>query len=201
MDNLDIGGKVQSRRKEQNITLKELSERTGLSTGFLSQFERGMTTIAIDSLQNIAKVLDMDMDSFFYMPQKSINDEEPIIRSYNRQVGSVNTKFVQFYLAKDVENAKFLPRLYELWPSSKSKHLKTYVHEGVEFVYVLEGVFTLHYKNKVYDMYPEYTAYLDSRKPHNWENNTNKKVRILVIHYPNPFIPNDANTGIEEGGK
>ena len=65
MDNLDIGGKVQSRRKEQNITLKELSERTGLSTGFLSQFERGMTTIAIDSLQNIAKVLDMDMDSFF----------------------------------------------------------------------------------------------------------------------------------------
>ena len=103
MDNLAIGGKVQRRRKEQNITLKELSERTGLSTGFLSQFERGMTTIAIDSLQNIAKVLDMDMDSFFYMPQKSINDEEPIIRSYNRQVGSVNTKFVQVYLAKDVE--------------------------------------------------------------------------------------------------
>ena len=65
MDNLDIGSRVQSRRKEQKITLKELSERTGLSTGFLSQFERGMTTIAIDSLQNIAKVLDMDMDSFF----------------------------------------------------------------------------------------------------------------------------------------
>ena len=70
MDNLDIGGKVQSRRKEQNITLKELSERTGLSTGFLSQFERGMTTIAIDSLQNIAKVLDMDMDSFFLYASK-----------------------------------------------------------------------------------------------------------------------------------
>ena len=70
MDSLDIGGKVQSRRKEQNITLKELSERTGLSTGFLSQFERGMTTIAIDSLQNIAKVLDMDMDSFFLYASK-----------------------------------------------------------------------------------------------------------------------------------
>ena len=72
MDNLDIGGKVQSRRKEQNITLKELSERTGLSTGFLSQFERGMTTIAIDSLQNIAKVLDMDMDSFFIYRKNQI---------------------------------------------------------------------------------------------------------------------------------
>ena len=65
MDNLDIGGKVQSRRKEQNITLKELSERTGLSTGFLSQFERGMTTIAIDSLQNIAKVLIWTWTVFF----------------------------------------------------------------------------------------------------------------------------------------
>ncbi|MDO4711938.1 MAG: helix-turn-helix transcriptional regulator, partial [Peptostreptococcaceae bacterium] len=53
MNNSDIGSRVQNRRKEQKITLKELSERTGLSTGFLSQFERGMTSIAIDSLQKI----------------------------------------------------------------------------------------------------------------------------------------------------
>ena len=201
MNNLDIGSRVQNRRKEQKITLKELSERTGLSTGFLSQFERGMTSIAIDSLQNIAKILGMDMDSFFNIPKKSSYDAEPIIRSYDRKVGSVNKKYVQFYLSKDLDNAKFLPRLYELWPSSENDHLKTYVHEGVEFIYVLEGILTLNYKNKVYEMYPEDTAYLDSKTPHNWENNTNKKVRILVIHYPNPFIQNDANTRTDEHEK
>lgn len=201
MNNSDIGSRVQNRRKEQKITLKELSERTGLSTGFLSQFERGMTSIAIDSLQKITKILDMDMNSFFNVPKKSSRDEEPVIRSYDRQIGSVNTKYVQFYLARNLEEARFLPRIYELWPSSDNDHVKTYVHEGVEFIYVLEGILTLHYKNKVYEMYPEDSAYLDSKVPHNWENNTNKKVRILVINYPNPFIQHNANTRIDEHGK
>ncbi|MDO4710866.1 MAG: cupin domain-containing protein, partial [Peptostreptococcaceae bacterium] len=165
------------------------------------QFERGMTSIAIDSLQKITKILDMDMNSFFNVPKKSSRDEEPVIRSYDRQIGSVNTKYVQFYLARNLEEARFLPRIYELWPSSDNDHVKTYVHEGVEFIYVLEGILTLHYKNKVYEMYPEDSAYLDSKVPHNWENSTNKKVRILVINYPNPFIQHNANTRIDEHGK
>lgn len=187
MTNIDIGSRVQERRKEQKITLKELSEKTGLSTGFLSQFERGMTSIAIDSLQNIAKILDMDMDCFFCIPKTAGHSEDPIIRSYDRQLGSVNSKYVQFHLAKNPDESTFLPRIYEIWPSSREDTIRTYVHEGVEFIYVLEGILTLHYKNKVYEMYPEDSAYLDSKVPHNWENNTNKKVKILTINYPNPF--------------
>ena len=41
-----------------------LSEQTGLSIGFLSQLERGMTTIAIDSLANVAKVLGVELSDF-----------------------------------------------------------------------------------------------------------------------------------------
>lgn len=198
MANIDIGSRVQKRRKEQKITLKELSEKTGLSTGFLSQFERGMTSIAIDSLQNISRVLDMDLDCFFCAPQKSGHGDGPVVRSYDRTLGSVNSKYVQFHLSNNSKAAAFLPRIYEIWPSSNDDAVRTYVHEGVEFIYVLEGILTLHYKNKVYDMYPEDSAYLDSKVPHNWENNTNKKVKILTINYPNPFhIPSDAGDGHE----
>lgn len=42
-----------------------LSEQTGLSIGFLSQLERGMTTIAIDSLANVARVLGVELADFF----------------------------------------------------------------------------------------------------------------------------------------
>lgn len=192
MEKIDIGSRVQQRRKEKKITLKEMAQETGLSTGFLSQFERGMTSIAIDSLQSIAKILDMDMDGFFYMPKKMGAAEDPVVRSYERQVGSVNSKYVQFHLAKNPEEAKFLPRVYELWPSPDYCHLKTYVHEGVEFIYVLEGILTLNYKNKVYQLYPEDSVYLDSKLPHNWQNNTGKKVRILVMNYPNPFAKNPS---------
>lgn len=47
----DIGSKIKKYRKEKKYTLKNLSEQTGLSIGFLSQLERGITTIAIVHLR------------------------------------------------------------------------------------------------------------------------------------------------------
>ena len=186
-DNIDIGKTINKIRKERKMTLKELSEKTNLSTGYLSQFERGLTSIAIESLQTISKALDVDMDAFFTKPKSKIKDESPIIRSYDREIGKISTKIIQYYLVKDVENAAFLPRIYEVMPKDQDAHAKTYVHEGVEFIYILEGILTLSYKNQIYEMYPEDSAYISSEIAHNWENNTNKKVKMLVINYPNQF--------------
>ncbi len=48
--NLTIGSKLKALRTSKKYTLKQLSEESGLSIGFLSQIERGMSSIAIDSL-------------------------------------------------------------------------------------------------------------------------------------------------------
>lgn len=187
-DMIDIGLIVNKLRKEKKITLKELSDKSGLSTGFLSQFERGMTTIAVDSLMIIAKILEVDLDIFFGK-KKSGSSQNLIIRSYDREVSSVNSKYIQFNLVKNVNVAEFLPRIYEILPSKYGeKGTENYVHEGVEFIYVLEGVLTMHIKNKNFEMYPEDSIYLDSKTPHNWENNTNKIVRILTVNHPNPYF-------------
>lgn len=185
--NLDIGKTINKIRKDKKITLKELSEQTGLSTGYLSQFERGMTSIAIESLQSISKALEVDMDRFFLKPRAKSKDESPIIRSYDREIGKIGPKIIQYYLVKDADQAKFLPRIYEILPKNDDTHAKTYVHEGVEFIYIIEGILTLSYKNQIYEMYPEDSAYISSEVPHNWENNTSKKVKMLAINYPNPF--------------
>jgi len=192
-DRIDIGLIVNKLRKEKKITLKELSEKSGLSTGFLSQFERGMTTIAVDSLMIIAKILDVDLDVFFEKKTTNTNNES-LIRSYDREVSSVNSKYIQFNLVSDLVKAEFLPRIYEILPSKyDSKATENYVHEGVEFIFVLEGVLTMHLKNMDFEMYPEDSIYLDSKIPHNWENNTNKIVRILTVNYPNPYINSKKN--------
>ena len=76
----DIGSKIKKYRKEKKYTLKNLSEQTGLSIGFLSQLERGITTIAIDSLANVADVLGVEMMDFFESDLHQEND--PVMRSY-----------------------------------------------------------------------------------------------------------------------
>ena len=63
--NASIGEKIKALRTSQNLTLKQLSEKTNLSTGFLSQMERGMSSIAIDTLEKIAGVLGVSCPAFF----------------------------------------------------------------------------------------------------------------------------------------
>lgn len=188
MNNMvDIGLTVNKLRKEKKITLKELSDKSGLSTGFLSQFERGMTTIAVDSLMILANIFEVDFSVFF--EQKETNSSQDLlIRSYDRDVSFVNSKYIQYNLVRDPKNADFLPRIYDILPSKYvDKSAENYIHEGVEFIYVLEGVLTMHIKNKKMEMYPQDSIYLDSNTPHNWENNTNKLVKILTINSPNPY--------------
>ena len=61
--NVTIGAKVKAFRTAKKYTLKQLSEESGLSIGFLSQLERGLSSIAIDSLAKLAAILGVSLRS------------------------------------------------------------------------------------------------------------------------------------------
>ncbi len=49
----EIAEKIRNLRKEKNLTLKDLSEKTGLSISFLSQVENNSSSLAITSLKKL----------------------------------------------------------------------------------------------------------------------------------------------------
>ena len=59
---VDIGGRIREIRKSQKITLKALSQATGLSESYLSQVERGGCAPSVSSLEKISEVLNINMD-------------------------------------------------------------------------------------------------------------------------------------------
>lgn len=63
--NDSIGIKLKQIRTDKHMTLKELSELTGLSIGFLSQIENGKASVAIDTLSKIAEFLEVTLPYFF----------------------------------------------------------------------------------------------------------------------------------------
>lgn len=181
----DIGKKIKKLRTDKNLTLKDLSEKTNLSIGYLSQLERGLTTIAIDSLENIAKVLDTDISCFF---REHKNSKKPVLRSHEKEVFEIiNSQFIYYHLTNDEENKDILPRLIEILPSKVDEKITTYKHEGEEFVYVLEGILTMIINNEQYELYPGDSAHIDSNTVHNWGNYTNKKIKLLAVNTPNFF--------------
>lgn len=60
VDITKVGEKISRLRKEQGLTLKEMSEYTGLSVGFLSNLETGKTSPTLENLRMVTKVLEID---------------------------------------------------------------------------------------------------------------------------------------------
>jgi len=190
--NKAIGEKVKYLRQERNMTLKDLSEQTGLSTGFLSQLERGMTSIAVDSLNQMASILGVDLSYFFPKVQSS---EQMVLRYQERKLFQVeNEKYMHYHLSNEIASKNMLPRLIEILPGENDETINAYGHEGEEFVYVLEGCLTLFIGEEKHILYPRDTAHYASTKEHNWANYTNQVVKILVVSSPNPFTTPKDNT-------
>ena len=182
--NITIGSRIKSLRTGKKYTLKQLSEESGLSIGFLSQLERGMSSIAIDSLAKLAEIFEVPLASFFDAPQRK--QDNPVMQGFNLQPIEVSDQIVQFILSKDPERFAVLPRLFQLMPQKNPEdELEMYNHSGEEFIYLLEGIVSVYVGENEYTLYPGDSIQIRSNIDHNWINRTNKVARMLCYNYPN----------------
>ncbi len=183
--NKDIGGKVKQLRTQKKMTLKDLSNKTDLSVGFLSQLERGLTSIATDTLGKIAEIFEVDISYFFIKPRLA---KTPIVRSYEKEIFNICTLgCIQYSLSNDLKEKSMFPRLIEILPNNTEEEIQSYMHEGEEFIYVLEGILTVFLDDEQYELYPGDSIHYNSFTNHNWANYTNKMVKLLVVATPNHF--------------
>ncbi|MDO5016335.1 MAG: XRE family transcriptional regulator [Eubacteriales bacterium] len=192
----DIGGVVKEARKSQSVTLRQLSEATGISVGFLSQFERGICNISLDSLSKIAQALDISVDEFFHEDEVKQDKDYQVLRPHEMVPAHVSNSSIQYHLTTNY-NSGFLPRIHVLLPQPENppEEIATYSHAGEEFIYVLEGVLNLYVGDKQDLLYPGDSAYFRSGIAHNWVNLSNKVTRVLSVNYPNP-LQNEEGKGL-----
>jgi DNA-binding XRE family transcriptional regulator len=60
-----IGVQVRQLRKRQEITAAELAHQAGLSAGMLSKIENGTVSASLESLESLARALNVPLTSFF----------------------------------------------------------------------------------------------------------------------------------------
>jgi len=181
----EIGSRINKLRIERKLTLKELSRLTNLSVGFLSQLERGLTTVAIDSLDNISKALGVDINYFFSLPK---SQDSIVKKGYERDILLMEKgNFIQYQLSANLSDKVMFPRLVEVYPKRKGETVKPYKHEGEEFIFILEGILTYYRNTDRYELYPGDSVHIYSTESHIWENNTNKMVRLVMVSTPNRF--------------
>jgi len=63
--NKEVGARIRARRKERELTLKQLANRTGLSVSLISQIELGKSAASMSTLHKLAAALQVRMTYFF----------------------------------------------------------------------------------------------------------------------------------------
>lgn len=162
-----IGESLRNRRRELNLSMQVVAERAGLSVGFISQVERGLSTPSLSSLNSIASVLGLPIGSFLDQPEPSqgqtfkksrqaykIGDGE---LTYER----LSTKFNHSQLHSVIVHE---PPGHRYEPIS---------HRGEELFFILSGAIAVEIEGKVHLLAEGDSIHFDSYRTHSsWNHGT-----------------------------
>jgi len=180
----DIGKKIRELRKQQDISLRQLSRRTGLSNSLLSQVENSKISPSISTLDKIARALEVSIVQFF---EDVKTKEISITRPNQRRVIPSGKKGISFeLLSKRVTSKKLQPMLLKL-KGSNSVMQKSYQQEGEEFGMVLAGKLEINFGDRKYVMEPGDSIYLDASLSYSWKNAGNEEVEAIWVITPPTF--------------
>ena len=81
--NIQIGERCRRARETAGYTQEQLAERIGVSTQFLSDAERGVTGMSVNTIIKLCQVLNISAD-FLLLGKETTNSDEKILSLYAR---------------------------------------------------------------------------------------------------------------------
>jgi transcriptional regulator with XRE-family HTH domain len=183
---LKLGEKTRQLRQEKRLTLQELAELTGLSKPLLSQIENDQVTPPIATLMKIAKGLKVGIHFFFEEEgdrQKFVLTRGGSGAASKRRTGSDTVQgYLYRPLAPGIRHKQIEPFLVEFEQTAWEESL-FYSHEGVEFIYLLEGELEFHYGQEIMTLQPGDSIYYDSAEPHGYVSTGSVRAKAVAVLY------------------
>ena len=185
-EEIKVGEKIRSLRDSKGLSLNEVAELTGFSAALLSQMENHLVSPSLGTMIKLAKALGVRVGDFF-----GETEGEPftIVRKDERKrvsrfASKDGVKYGYSYesLGFDKKDRHMEPFIVTLEPATV-KTSKTSVHEGEEFIFVLDGAMEVLLGNHTEVLYPGDSIYYNSDIPHRVQCHEDQMTRILAVLY------------------
>ncbi|TWF49351.1 helix-turn-helix domain-containing protein [Neorhizobium alkalisoli] len=182
-----IGHEVRTYRKQLGLTVSDLAASTGMSVGMLSKIENGNISPSLTTLQSLSKALSVPLTSFFR------RFEEPRSATFVKSGQGVNIERRgtraghQYSLLGHIENntSGVTVEPYLITLTAESDVFPTFQHEGMEFLYMLEGEVVYRHAESLYRMQQGDSLFFDADAPHGPEELVQLPAKYLsIISYP-----------------
>ncbi|HTW99012.1 MAG TPA: cupin domain-containing protein [Acidimicrobiales bacterium] len=190
VDIAEVGAALRAARTAQGLSLRVVANRSGLSYGYLSQVERGISSVGLTSLASIARALGMELKDLLPSsvdPAQLAGREEfcwvqragspaPTVQSGDRYYRLLSSH------ADGIVLEPMLVRIHpgEDWESPVS-------HAGEEFAYVLEGELVVTVGRARHHLHAGDSIHLRSEQPHHIHNPADRVVTVVSVVTPRLF--------------
>lgn len=138
MDICQIGNHLIEYRKKNNMTIKDFSSVSGVSTALLSQLERGMGNPSLNVLIAIAGTMNIPVSALF---EESINLSDLVKRSVDQTIIKDSSSDEFEYQLLTTKSSKLCKDMYRITvkPSTDSSFYPFGKNSNDEILYVEKG--------------------------------------------------------------
>ena len=182
-----IGLEVRMLRRHLEITVAELAERANVSVGMLSKIENGLTSPSLTTLQSLAHALGVPISQLLRRFEEERNAHQVRagegVERERRGTRAGHQYALLGYLGSNRSGVIVEPYMITL--TDESDVFPTFQHEGLEYLYMVEGTIEYRHADAVYLMEPGDSLFFDADAPHGPERLVALPARYLsVISYP-----------------
>jgi len=181
-----LGFQIRSLRHAKGLSLQQLAAKASLSTGMISQLERGRVSPSVRSLRLISQALEVP-PAYFFQESDLPPPEEigVIVRSRSRRTLNLGTTGVAKQLLTPDTSGQLQLTLIRLQPNGSSGD-EAYTHRGEDAGLVLSGTLRLWVDEHAYLLEAGDSFRFRSSSPHRFENPTQGITEVLWAVTP-PF--------------
>ncbi len=174
---VDVGQRLKQLREEQNISMRGLAVKSGLSANALSMIERGKTSPSVSTLYKLSDALGVPITEFF---SHQLEKQEVVFLKSNERTHIAFNRGNMEGLGGEQFVGKVSPFLVNL-ENGASSGLVPMSHTGHEFVFCLRGKLEYRVEKQNYILESGDSLLFAAQLKHSWRSSGGNVTTALII--------------------
>lgn len=188
IDRRQVGARLRGIRKDQKLTLKQLSERSGVALSTLSKMELAQVSVSYEKLAAAARALGVDIAQLFSPVKALANLLQPTVVStaIDSAAGYSTGNYDYHPMAGDFPGRRMTPMYARIFARELTQFDDYIRHPGQEFAVVLSGRVRIQFETgESISIGCRETAYFNSGIGHIYlaESEADAEVMVVMTDY------------------